>query len=181
MICSVTDAVCHGEILAVSSVCWARLSLAASVMAVSIPVSWSRAASVQIMMTQAAISSVVGLWSGPVSSFLIFPVVPQARSGMVTFVCLVMCCWCSGQSYFVWADHDDMTVFIAFIAPHVRTVSCNVSWSLTLKTAILFVWHHIDCWGWDDQCSELLCSNEFFHFQDGVHKCLRSFFIDACC
>ena len=73
----------------------------------------------------------------------------------------------------MWAVHDDMTIFITFIAPNVMTVSSIVSWFLTLKTAILFVWHYFDCGRWDDCCCELLCGIKFFHFQDGIGKCLR--------
>ena len=167
--------------VAVSSVCWVRLSWAASVLAVSILVLWSRVASVWITMTWAKMSLVVGLWSGLVLSFSIFLVVLWAQSGMVTFVCLVMCHWCFGRRYFVWAVQDDMTTFAAFIAPNVRTVSCDVSWFLTLKAAILFIWHYADCWGWDDCHGELLSCIEFFPFWDGVCKCLRSFFIVECC
>ena len=46
------------------------------VVAASIPVLWSRVASVQIAMTQAAMSSLVGVWSWMALSFLIFLMVP---------------------------------------------------------------------------------------------------------
>ena len=100
-------------------------------------------ASIQIRMTWAVMSFIVGLWSGLASSFLIFPVVPQAQSDMVTFVCLVMYCWYLGRRFSVWAVHDDAAIFIAFIASDVRTMLTDVSWILTLKAAILFIWHHV--------------------------------------
>ena len=181
MICNVTSAVCQVRSVAASSVGWVRSSWAPTVVAVSIQVLWSRLASMGISMTQVVMSSAVGLWSWLALSVYILMVMPQAQSGMVTFGCLVMCHWCSGRRYSVWAVYGDMTVFITFLAPNVRTMSCNVSWFLALKAAILFIWHHFNCWGCDDHCCELLCGIEFFHFWDGIHKCLRSFIVDVCC
>ena len=103
-------------------------------------------------------------------------VVPQTWSGIVTFVWFVMCCWRSRRRYSVWTVHDDMPIFIAFIAPNVRAMSFDISWFLTLETAILFVWHHNNCGGWGDHCHELLWGIKFLHFWDGVSKCLRSLF-----
>ena len=73
----------------------------------------------------------------PVSFFM---VVPQTQSGMVAFVCFVMCHWNSRRKYSVWAVHDDVSILIAFIATNVRTMLSDVSWFLTLKTAMLLTW-----------------------------------------
>ena len=45
----------------------------------------------------------------------------------------------------MWTVHDNITIFITFIAPDLRAVSCDMSWFLTLETAILFVQYHINC------------------------------------
>ena len=167
--------------VAVSSVSWARSSWVAPMVAASILVLWSRVAFMQIVMTQASMSSVVQSWSGSALPASIFTVVPWTQSGMVTFVLFVMCHWGSGRRYSVWTVHDNMTILVAFIAPNVRAMLCDMSWFLTLETAILFIWHHINCREWDNCCHEMLYGIKLLHFRDDISKCLRSFFIDACC
>ena len=83
----------------VSSVCWRGLSWAASMVAGSVPLMWSGAASVQVMTAGAAVSAVSRTWSGLVSSFLVFPVVSRAWSSVAVSVCLVVQHQCSQRGY----------------------------------------------------------------------------------
>ena len=116
MIYNVTSAVCHGEVCGCVLCRLSEIIMSCFFSGCVYLVLWSRVASMQITMTQAAMSLVVGLWSGLALPVSIFPVVPGAPSGMMTFLCLVICHWCSGRRYSVWAVHDNMTVFIAFVS-----------------------------------------------------------------
>ena len=144
--------------VAVYSLGWARLSWAASVVAVSIPVLRSRVPSMWNLMAQPAMSSKRWLWLGSPLPLSIFTVVPQTWFGMVAYVWFVVCHWSSWRWYSVWTFQDNVTIFFAFIAPNVRAMSCDISLLLTLETAILFIRHHINYQGWDDCCCELLWS-----------------------
>ena len=163
----------------VFTVGWIRLSWTVPVVAASIPVLWSRVASVWIMITQAVMTSKIGLWSGLTSSVSILMVILWTWSGVVTFLWFVMCCWSSWRMYSVWAIHDNVTIFVTLIAPNVRAMSYHMSWFLTLETAIFVIQHHSNCGGWDEHCHKLLHGIQLLHFWDGIHECLRSLFVDV--
>ena len=129
----------------VSSVCWTGPPWAASMAAEPVLLLWSGVASVQVMTAGTAVSTVPRLWSGLVSSFLVFPVVSRTWSGVTVSVCLVVWHWCSWRGYPVRAVHDK-SIFITFMISGVRAVSCNMSWFLALETLVFHIWHHVDHW-----------------------------------
>ena len=57
-----------------------------------VPLLWSGAASVQVMMAGGTMFAVSRLWSWLVSSFSVFPVMLRAQPGVAISVCLVVCC-----------------------------------------------------------------------------------------
>ena len=72
--------------MAVISICGVWASWATPGVAVIIPMSWLWVGSVWIMMTQAAMSVKMRLWSGMTSPVPVLTVVPQTWSGMVASV-----------------------------------------------------------------------------------------------
>ena len=100
---------------------------------------------------------------------------------MVTSVRFVVSHWGSWRRHSVLKVHDSVALFVTLIASNMRAIECNLSWFLTLETAIIFVWHYIDCGWWDDHCCELLCGIKLLHFWDGVSDHLRPFSIDLHC
>ena len=167
------------RLMAMASIGGVQSSWAASVVVASIPVLWSRVASVGIMMTQVVMSVKVWLSSGLASPVSVFMVVSWTRSGMVIPVRFVVNHWSSQRRYLVWTIHGNVTIFVTLTTSNMRAISCYMSLCLTLETVIFFVWHYIVC-GRCDNCScELLCSIKLFHFWNGICEHLKSLFIDA--
>ena len=159
---------CHSGSMTMALVCWMGLPWAAYIVAVAIPLLWSGVASVQVTTAGAAMSVILRLWSQPVSPFSIFLVVSRAWPGVAISVHLVMLCWCTWRCHFMRAVHNYISVFFKFLASDVRAVLCDVSWFLALKTLIIFVWHHVDHWGWKDGWSKMLCCIEFLYLGNGI-------------
>ena len=119
----------------------------ASGVVASIPVLWSNVAFVGIMMTQFVMSSKMRLWSGSASPVSVFTVLSWTWSGMATSGTFVVSHWGSWRRYHMWTIHDNVTIFVALIAPNMRASSCYMSLFLVLESVIFFMRHHIDCEG----------------------------------
>ena len=132
--------------MAITPVCRIWVSWATPVMMASIPMLWSRMASIEILKTWAAVS--VKMWLRPwmVLPVPVFIAVSGTRSGMVTFVWfgLVMLCWGSQRGNLMWAIHYNVTVFITF-----KTSKCwGNAWPCghVPGTGNIYLHHLSSCW-----------------------------------
>ena len=158
---------------------WVWASWITSMMLSVVPMVQPRMASVGIMATLAAVSSVIWLWSG---STAFVPVLVMVAWGWPMGISMlrmwsVVMCRCTWWWYPVWAIHYYVSVFIAFKTSYIRVMTCYVTWFLTLDTMLLFMRHSIHCWGWY-RCGCKLCGLELLIFSYSICQSLRSLLID---
>ena len=130
--------VLHGRTNGCNLYMWSMsIMLGTPEVAVIIPMSWTGATFVWVIMTWAAMSVKMRLWSGTTLPVPVFMVVSWTWSIGVAFVRsgLVMFCWGSWRRYPMWTIHDNVAILITFKTPNVGATSCYVSLFLTLETA----------------------------------------------
>ena len=152
--------------MAVTPVCGIGALWATAVMMALLPMSWSRTASIGIMMTWAVVSVKLCLRPWTALPVPVLIVVSGTWSGMVTFVwfALVTLCWGSQRRNLCVGNplQCDHTCHIP--KPNVWAISCYMTMFLALETSIFTVCHHVDCRWWSDGGSQLLYSIKLFNF-----------------
>ena len=146
------------------------------VMSSVVPVIWPGTAPVGIVVTVAAVSVIMGLWSRPTASVSVIVIVAWSWLIWVSTSRLwsVLTCRCTWRWYPVWAIHYYVSLFIALKTSYIRAMMCYVTWFLTLGTMILFMRHNIHCRGWYRCGCKLLCSLELLNLSYSICQGLRS-------
>ena len=160
---------------------WVWASWITSVMSSVVPMVWPRMASVGIMVTLAAVSLKMWLWSGSTAFVPVFVTVAWGWPIGVSMSRMwsVAMCRCTWRWYPVQAIHYYVSIFITLKTSYIRAMACDVTWFLTLETTFLFMRHIIHCWGWYQCGWKLLCGLEPLNFIYNICQSLRSLLIDT--